>query len=268
VNLYRGALVGCYNCHDGPGGDAVNNGVPPVVGKASGNTPNTAALTLPIAVTPPSAALRIVSQPANGSLGISGSTLTYFPAPGFTGTETFTYAAWDGSKNSGLATGTVAVVQGPFAIAAAARVPPSYPARWPVAFGVVPTTEIVAEPVAFEWDFGDGEAHATNQFAIHEFAAPGTYTWSVIARVSGISATRSGSIVVGKPVTVAVSVYGNLATLAWPDTLADTLLESTVSVGADAPWTPVTNVPTTESGMLRVTRPLSGDEFFRVSRPW
>ncbi|HVV69961.1 MAG TPA: hypothetical protein VHI52_00160, partial [Verrucomicrobiae bacterium] len=37
--------------------------------------------------------------------------LTYFPNGGFSGTDTFTYAAWDGAKNSTLVTGSVLVVQ-------------------------------------------------------------------------------------------------------------------------------------------------------------
>ena len=95
---------------------------------------------------------------------------TYFPNPGFVGTDQFTFAAYDGSKNSDLATGTVSVAQGPFSIGAVAHVPPTYPAAWPVAFAVVPTVTNNAAPVTFDWNFGDGSAHSTNQYAAHAYA--------------------------------------------------------------------------------------------------
>ena len=56
-----------------------------------------------------SLSLRIVSQPTNGTVGLSGSVATYFPFSGFSGNDSFTYAAWDGSTNSNLGNGTVVV---------------------------------------------------------------------------------------------------------------------------------------------------------------
>jgi hypothetical protein len=54
--------------------------------------------------------LRVVSQPANGSVAVSNNTLlVYFPAQGFAGTDVFTFAANDGWRDSSLATGTVVV---------------------------------------------------------------------------------------------------------------------------------------------------------------
>jgi hypothetical protein len=40
---------------------------------------------------------------------LNGNVATYFPEPGFAGTDTFTFAAYDGAKNSALATGTITV---------------------------------------------------------------------------------------------------------------------------------------------------------------
>ena len=130
---------------------------------------------------------------------------TYFPNPGFVGTDQFTFAAYDGSKNSNLATGTVVVAQGPFSIGAAAYVPPTYPAAWPVAFTVVPAVTNNAAPVTFDWDFGDGSTHSTNQYAAHAYALPGTYNWSVISTVSTASTTNNGTIVIGDPVQLTVA---------------------------------------------------------------
>ncbi len=148
LNLFRGALIGCYNCHNGPSNDSINNSAPPTVNAVTGNTLNSAPLDLNVTVTPPTATLRIISQPANGALGVSNNILTYFPNEGFIGSDTFTYAAWDGAKNSSLATGTVAVAQGPISLGATAHVPPTYPAGWPVAFAVVPATTNTLSPNA------------------------------------------------------------------------------------------------------------------------
>jgi hypothetical protein len=52
---------------------------------------------------------RIVSQPSNGTVGLSGNQATYYPATGFEGTDAFTFAAFNGFRESNLATGTVVV---------------------------------------------------------------------------------------------------------------------------------------------------------------
>lgn len=268
LNLFRGAAIGCYNCHNGPNSESINPSALPTVNVVSGNTLNSAPLNLPVTVTPPTATLRILSQPANGALGVSNNILTYFPNAGFIGSDTFTYAAWDGSKNSSLATGSVAVAQGPFSLGATAQVPPTYPAGWPVAFAVVPVTTNTLIPVTFSWSFGDGSAPSTNQFPAHTYTTPGSYTWSVVANVSGVTVTRNGTIVIGNPVALTMAHTGNAATVSWPNTIADTLLEATGAVGPAATWLWVTNSPTPSASLLSVTLPANGNQFFRVRRPW
>jgi hypothetical protein len=137
--FFRGAMIGCYTCHKGPGNDSSNTNAAPTVNIVSGSTPNDTPLNLPVILTPTTATLRIISQPVNGSLGVSNNVLTYFPNPGFTGSDTFTYAAWDTSKNSTLATGAVSVVQGPYSLSINSHVATNAPSGWPVAFAVVPT---------------------------------------------------------------------------------------------------------------------------------
>ena len=56
-----------------------------------------------------SLSLRVVSQPANGTVGLVGTTAIFYPFAGYSGSDTFTYAAWDGSTNSNLGTGTITV---------------------------------------------------------------------------------------------------------------------------------------------------------------
>ncbi len=59
--------------------------------------------------------LRIVSQPANGTVGLVGTVATYYPMTGTSGADTFTYAASDGSTESNLGTVTVSVGSAPAA---------------------------------------------------------------------------------------------------------------------------------------------------------
>jgi hypothetical protein len=268
LNLYRGALIGCYNCHNGPANDNLNNSTVPTVNVVSGSTPNNTALNLPVTVTPITATLRIISQPAHGLLGVTNKVLTYFPDAGFAGNDSFTYAAYDGAKNSTLATGTVSVVQGSISITANGFVPPSYPAGWPVAFAAVPTVSNSVAPVTFDWDFDDGTPHSTNQFPSHVYQVPGLYLWTVAATVAGKSAADAGFIIVGDPLQMNASQAGGAITLQWPDTLADTILEATDTLGPNANWVVVTNAVGLNLDNLTVTVPATGHQFFRVRRPW
>jgi hypothetical protein len=48
--------------------------------------------------------LRIVSQPAHGTVALDGASARYFPGDGYVGADSFTFAAWDGSTDSNLGT--------------------------------------------------------------------------------------------------------------------------------------------------------------------
>lgn len=268
VNLYRGAQIGCYLCHNGPGNDNPNNSVPPTVSNVSTNTTNNKAVAMVLPATGSSLTLRIISQATNGSVGLSNNVATYFPNPGYVGTDTFTFSAYDGNKNSNLGTSVVSVAQGPYSISAVGYVPPSYPANWPAPFAAVPAVSNNATPVTYDWNFGDATPHSTNQFATHTYQLPGTYIWTVIATVSGNSSVDAGLIVVGNPVQVTIARTGGSITVSWPDTIIDTLLRENGSLASLTQWSWVTNAPNTNSGLLSVTLPVSGNGFFRVERPW
>ena len=270
LNLFRGALIGCYTCHNGPSNDSINNSTLPTVNAVSGSTPNNTTLNLPVTITPATATLRIISQPANGSLGASNNVLTYFPNAGFTGSDTFTYAAWDGSKNSTLATGTVSVVQGSYSLGIASHVATNAPSGWPVAFAVVTTVTNNAGAVSFKWNFGDGSAFSTNQFALHTFATPGTYSWQVVATVGTASATNAGSIIITPAVALAMAVPQNSSlSLAWPSALPDVVVEQSSTLGSGALWTVVTNLPAAGPVNSSVNLPVAdGNRFFRLRQPW
>jgi hypothetical protein len=52
----------------------------------------------------------IVTGPTHGTLGtIIGATVTYTPAPGYTGSDSFTFKANDGKSDSNVATVSIAV---------------------------------------------------------------------------------------------------------------------------------------------------------------
>ena len=225
------------------------------------NTTNDQPVNIPLPVTGAGATLRIISQAANGALGLNTNTgvATYFPNPGFVGTDHFTFAAYDGAKNSNLATGIVKVAQGPFSLGAVAHVPLTYPAALPVAFTVVPSVTNSSAPVSFNWNFGDGSAHSTDQYAAHAYASAGTYHWTVISTLVTATATNSGSIVISNALQLSVALVGGRLTLSLPSTTADTLLEATSNLGPSAQWLWVTNSQ---------TLPAADQRFFRLRRPW
>ena len=273
LNLFRGALIGCYSCHNGASNSSINNSVPPTVSVVNGVTANDVALNLPVTVTPASATLRIISQPTNGSLGVSNNVLTYFPEAGFSGNDTFTYAAWDGAKNSLLATGTVSVVQGSYSWSIATHVATTAPAGWPVALTVVPTVTNNTNAVVFQWNFGDGSTPGTEQYAQHIYTTAGSYNWQVIATVGNVSATNSGNIAIAAPAAVAMTMPqatpGSALSLTWPTALPDVVIEQANDLSASAEWTVVTNRPVAGPVNTSVSLPVTGgNRFFRVRQPW
>lgn len=267
---FKGAEVGCYNCHNGPTQSSANTAANPVAGNVATNTANNAALTFALPVTGAGAVARVIAQPAHGAVGVNNNVATYFPEAGFVGTDTFTYAAWNGSKNSLLATGTVAVAQGAFGLIAKAFVPPDYPAGWPVPFAVVATPVNVSVAPMYEWDFGDGSGRRTNQYPTHAYTSPGSYSWSVTARVQSgltiVTTNLSGGIVIGAPVTLAaVPAAGGMA-LVWPQTRADAVVEQSPELGAAAHWMVATNVVLNSRGNFQVLVPNAGQSFFRLRK--
>ncbi len=110
--LWRGFQVGCYTCHQGPSSENANPNRAAVVSNASISTPiNTpAGLMLRAADADGNAlTLRIVTQPSHGTVGLIGKQATFFPDAGFSGSDAFTFAAWDGSTDSNLGTVSVSV---------------------------------------------------------------------------------------------------------------------------------------------------------------
>jgi hypothetical protein len=258
--VFQGAIIGCYMCHNGPGGSGSAGPLPTVSNVSTTTVAQAVSFVLP--ATGSGLTYRIITQPANGSVGISNSVATYFPENGFVGTDQFTFAVYNGSRNSGLGTGTVSVAQGPITIGLAPRVPPTQPAQWPVAFALrTSVTNSVSAPV-LDWNFGDG-AHSAEQFPTHTYAAPGDYAWSVSATVLQTTVTTNGVIRIGGPMLLTEVRSDTTVTIAWPASGSDVVLESAPSPFGSWSW--VTNAPVNNSVTLK-----TGEigQYFRLRRPW
>jgi fibronectin-binding autotransporter adhesin len=143
----------------------------------------------------------IVQQPAHGLLSNFNSatgTVTYTPANGFVGVDTFTYTV----RDDATAGPVVNLVSAPGTITINVTAPPSFGSQ-PV---VSPDSAIVGQPLTFMadagnatlvWDFGDGVT-ATGGSVTHTYTTPGVFNASVTATSpEGVSTTYTVAIFVG-----------------------------------------------------------------------
>jgi hypothetical protein len=266
--FFRGATIGCYTCHQGPGDDSQNTAPAPVAANVSASTRNDQPVSVVLPVTGAGAVARIISQPSSGTVGLSNGVATYFPGPGFVGTEQFTYAAYDGSKNSNLATGVVEVVRGAATLGVTARAPETYPEGWPVPFTVVAALGNDPGPVECEWDFGDGSPVETALIVRHAYGAPGVYHWRVQCRGARQAAAAQGSVQVSPAVRLAISTVEGGVALEWVDPGVDLLLESVPRLEFPAvSWAWVSDGAMSDAGLRRVVMPAGGNALFRLRRP-
>lgn len=266
IQLFRGAEVGCYLCHKGPNSDDWNSAAAPVTGNTSAATPSGEPVNLTLPLTGTGAKLRIVSQPSNGAVGLSGTTATYHPYAGFAGTDTFTYAAYDGSKNSALATGSVQVTAVPLDLVVSAAVPGSYQAGWPVPFRAT-ANPVTAPGATYQWTFGDGGAR-TGAWTTHSYSGPGTYSWAVVATAGSVTRTNTGTIQITAPATLHAELTGASVRLSCARQNADVLLEQAKSLGGDAQWSVVEVGASTSAQEWEVTLPAEESTYFRLRRAW
>ncbi len=198
--LFRGAIVGCYLCHNGPGGDGGSPGAAPTVANVSAST----TVGQPVAITLPATganlSLRIISQSVNGSVGLIGGVATYFPAPGFVGTDTFTFAAYNGAKNSTLATGTITVGGGGGAVG---PVITTQPVTQTVSAGTTVNFTVTATgtaPLSYQWQKDGvnlpGATSATLTLVSVTASSAGGYR-AVVSNVVSTATSAVASLTVG-----------------------------------------------------------------------
>ena len=105
--FWRGQQISCYICHDGAFSSNPTTRGFPTANNTSATTP--AGISVAIPLTASSSSLRIVSQPAHGTVALTGTTATYYPEPGYAGSDRFTFAANNGYNDSNLATVSIQV---------------------------------------------------------------------------------------------------------------------------------------------------------------
>jgi hypothetical protein len=271
-NYWRGRVVSCYDCHNGPSESDPSTHPQAVAQNVSTNTTSGASVAMTLSATGSGTmTYRIVSQPAHGSVGLSNNVATYFAEPGYVGTDQLTFAAWNGWVDSNLATGTVAVAQGPFSISAVATVPLSFPVGWPAPFGVTAAPSNLVGTTRFEWNFGDGSAAVTDPHPTHVYAMEGTYSWFVISLVeSGLNiarATNTGTVVVTGPEHLDFTWASPNLLISWPAYPGDALLEWTAALGPAAPWLVDTNRPNHSPLEVSVQAPAEATaRFYRLRK--
>ncbi len=109
-SVWRGFRVGCYTCHLGPANANGNPNQAPVAANATLTLQAGTPTGLGLVASDPNGdalALRIVTQPQHGTVALVSSQATYYPSETYVGTDSFTFAAWDGQTDSNLGTVTV-----------------------------------------------------------------------------------------------------------------------------------------------------------------
>ncbi len=197
---WRGFQVGCYSCHNGPNSENGSSNRAPVASNRTATTAAGVAVAISLVATDPDGnalEYRIVGQPAHGATGVSSSTATYVPMAGFSGLDSFTYAAWDGSTNSNLATVTVTVaepactvtVTAPSALTGTVGVAVTFTAN-------VTTNGTCTGAPAYDWYFGDGTPHSTEASPSHVYGAAGIYNWTLGVTFGTFTGIASGQITI------------------------------------------------------------------------
>jgi hypothetical protein len=192
--FWRGYRIGCYTCHNGPTSEGDNNDPAPIVASTSASTTANVPVVIPLSSN--EGTIRIISQAQSGTVGLSGSAATYYPFLNFVGTDSFSFAAWDGKKDSNLATVTVTVGEGACILVCESLVPSNAVSRTALPFWAFAAVSNCTDAVTYAWSFGDGGT-STNALAQHAYGKNGTYPWSIVASVGGLSVSNSGSITVG-----------------------------------------------------------------------
>ena len=108
--FWRGQKITCYDCHNGPGGDGSPK-TPPVVPTSLNLVVSGITGSITLTANGSVSSFRIVDQPTHGTVALNGTNATYFAQLGYTGADSFTFAATEatGFVESNLGTVNVTV---------------------------------------------------------------------------------------------------------------------------------------------------------------
>lgn len=128
---------------------------------------------------------------ANGSgqLGHGDTTPHYSPVQVI---DLWGISAGDGGGSHTLAVGVCVPL-------CDAQGPDSTPVGTPASFtGNVTLSTACSGTPTYDWDFGDGTAHSSQQNPTHTYTVAGSYNWTFTATINGVSCASSGTIFVCK----------------------------------------------------------------------
>ncbi len=97
LTLKRGVEVGCYECHNGTNSSNATTRQRPAVTPLAKWLAETIPTNFTLPASGPTPKVRVVQQPLHGSVGVVGTTATYFPDLGYVGPDYFTWTASDAS---------------------------------------------------------------------------------------------------------------------------------------------------------------------------
>ena len=275
---WQGFQVGCYNCHNGPGGgDGGGGGIlPPSITSASGSTVAGAPVTVSLQGSDPNGlalVYRAVSPPGHGSVSMDGNRATYFPATGFVGSDSFTFAAGDGYIDSNLGVVTVTVTPGNCVLTASAAVPAAALPGTSVPFHATASLSQCVSTISFDWDFGDGSPHGSLPSMCHTYPATNAtnYAWTLTVSAGGTDQTINGIVTLsptlGPHVPLSISGTPDSMALSWPVDAVGVSLETSYDPTQPDSWQPVPDQPVlTGSTMTLQLFVVPGEQFFRLRR--
>jgi len=198
--FWRGFVIGCYTCHNGPASESVNPNHPPIVSNTTATVAAGTTVAIPLSASDQdgqSLTLRVVSPASEGTAWINGDEAHYRAPTGFDGTDSFTFAARDGMTDSNLGKVTITVIQTSCTLECTATAPTTALVESAVTFsGGAATFACQSEPI-ISWNFGDGFSDQGGE-VVHGYAAAGRYDWSMTATADGASCSHNGSILVAE----------------------------------------------------------------------
>ncbi|MEW5765066.1 MAG: PKD domain-containing protein [Acidobacteriota bacterium] len=122
---------------------------------------------------------------------------TYASAGSYPVALTVTDGASDTATDSHL---TIQVNAQGCSLACSAVVPATAETGQALTFSGSATAAGCSGSPSYEWDFGDGSAHAFTASPTHAYSAPGTYSWTLTVTTAGASpCTQTGSVTVTDP---------------------------------------------------------------------